>query len=110
MWLKWVRLPRQARTKKNLLKTDIFLKNYGRAQGLFSRVVLSNYTLNTAKTIFQEEIKQIFINFSKENANILDQTYLKNNQFGYYLAGFFFFHRPKVEEKKKEMDILLCQL
>jgi LAGLIDADG DNA endonuclease family/Cytochrome c oxidase subunit III len=58
----------------------------GRAQSLFSCVVLFNYTLNIVKAISQEEIKQILINFSKENAN-LHEAYLKDNELGYCLAG-----------------------
>jgi hypothetical protein len=59
----------------------------GRAQSLFSCVVLFNYTLNTAKaTSPKGEVEQILINFSKENAN-LREAYLKDNEFGYYLAG-----------------------
>jgi hypothetical protein len=53
---------------------------------LLSRVTLSNYNLNIAKAVPREEIEQTLINFSKENANARE-AYLKNNQFGYYLAG-----------------------
>jgi hypothetical protein len=47
---------------------------------------LSNYTLNIAKAISQEEIKQTLIHFSKDKANFCE-TYLKDNQLAYYLAG-----------------------
>lgn len=56
----------------------------GTAQNLFSRVILSNYTLNTAKAIPQEEIKQTLLKFTKVNGTIRD---LKDDQFGHYLAG-----------------------
>lgn len=56
------------------------------AQSLLSRVTLSNYNLNTAKAVPREEIEQTLQNFLKENANARE-AYLKNNQFGYYLAG-----------------------
>lgn len=55
-------------------------------QRLISPVILSYYSLNTAKTISQEEIEQTLINFSKENTN-LRKAYLNNDQFSYYLAG-----------------------
>jgi len=55
----------------------------GTAQNLFSWVILSNYTLNTAKAITQEEIKQTLLKFSL-HGTICD---LKNDQFGHYLAG-----------------------
>ncbi len=51
---------------------------------MFSRVILSNYTLNTAKAISQEEIKQSLIDFSKDANRV---AYLNNDQFGFYLAG-----------------------
>jgi len=71
---------------------------------LFSWVILSNYTLNTAKAITQEEIKQTLLKFSLlprfssccpaphplmgraaegGGSTICD---LKNDQFGHYLA------------------------
>ena len=55
-------------------------------QRFISPVILSYYSLNTAKTISQEEIEQTLINFSKENTN-LRKAYLNNDQFSYYLAG-----------------------
>jgi hypothetical protein len=64
----------------------MFSQRYRRAQSLFSRTILSNYTINTAKAISQEEIKQILIDFSKEDAN-LRVAYLNEDQFGFYLAG-----------------------
>jgi hypothetical protein len=70
----------------------------GTAQNLFSLlwVILSNYTLNTAKAITQEEIKQTLLKFSlpfvlkkKHEAGGCRQKEngTKNDQFGHYLAG-----------------------
>lgn len=58
----------------------------GRAQSLFFRIILSNYTINTAQAITQEEIKQTLINFYKKNPSVRE-IYRKNNQFAYYLTG-----------------------
>lgn len=38
----------------------------GRAQSLFFRIILSNYTINTGQAITQEEIKQTLMNFYKK--------------------------------------------
>ena len=53
----------------------------GTVQILYSPVILSNYSLNTAKAISQEEIEQTLINFSTqpENTN-LRKAYLNNDQ------------------------------
>lgn len=64
----------------------MFSQRYRIAQSLFSRTILSNYTINTAKATSRGEVEQILIDFSKEDAN-LRVAYLNEDQFGFYLAG-----------------------
>lgn len=60
----------------------------GTEQRFISPVIQSNYSLNTAKTISQEEIEQTLINFSAQSENTNPRkAYLNNDQFSYYLAG-----------------------